>query len=159
MACKQPGTAPRIKVFLVDDEPVVCRGLHLLLSLEANLGICGEADSEQRALEEIQKLRPHVAVVDLSLKEGDGLALIKQLRQRCPALKILVFSMHDQVDFATAAFAAGAHGYVLKEEGTEKVVEAIQAIQHGGGYLSEQIAAKAPSLMSRAGRRSTTQSL
>jgi DNA-binding NarL/FixJ family response regulator len=149
MAREQPGEAPKIRVFLVDDEPVVRRGLRLLMELEANLTVCGEAASEAAALEGIAKLRPHLAVVDMSLEEGDGLSLIKQLRMLCPALKILVFSMHDQVDIANAAFIAGAHGYVVKEEGTEKVVEAIQTIMGGGYYLSERIVAKAPDLLPR----------
>ena len=143
MSHQQHSAAPQLRVFLVDAEPAVRRGLRLLLSLEANLAVCGEAASEHAAAAEILKLQPHVAVVDLSLKAGDGLALIRRLHELCPALKILVFSMHDQVDFATAAFAAGAHGYIVKEEGTEKVVEAIQVILDGGRYLSEQITSKA----------------
>ena len=138
-------------MFLVEDEPVVCRGLRLLLSLEVHVSVCGEAASEAEALEGIQKLRPHVAVVDLSLEQGDGLSLIKRLHALCPALKILVFSMHDQADIADAAFMAGAHGYVVKDEGSEKVIEAIRVILDGGCYLSTQIAAKAPSLRSRLG--------
>ena len=153
MARQHDTAAPKLRVFLADDEPVVLRGLRLLLSLEANLTVCGEAENEQEAFEGIRKLRPHVAVVDLSFKEGDGLSLITRLHQLCPTVKILVFSMHDQVDFASAAFAAGAHGYVVKEEGTEKVVEAIQVIMEGGCYLSEQIAAKVPGLAPRTGPR------
>ena len=147
MARQQNNAAPKLQVFLADDEPVVRKGLRLLLSMEPNLSVCGEAENEQGALEGIQKLRPHVAVVDLSFKEGDGLSLINRLRQLCPVVRILVFSMHDQVDFATAAFAAGAHAYVIKDEGTEKVVEAIRVIMNGGCYLSERIAAKAPGLV------------
>jgi DNA-binding NarL/FixJ family response regulator len=150
MAREQPGEAAKIRVFLVDDEPVVRRGLRLLLELYADLSVCGEAASEAAALEGMAKLRPHLAVVDLSLEEGDGLSLIRQLRKVRPSLKILVFSMHDQVDLATAAFIAGAHGYVVKEEGTEKVVEAIHTIMDGGCYLSERISNKAPKLASRA---------
>jgi DNA-binding NarL/FixJ family response regulator len=157
MARQQHSSPPKLRVFLVDDEPVVRRGLRLLLSLQDNLTICGEAASENEAFEGISKLRPHLAVVDLSFEEGDGLSLIKRLRQLCPTLKIMVFSMHDQVDFATAAFAAGAHGYVVKEEGSEKVVEAIQVIMSGGCYLSERIAAKAPGLVQRAGVRGRPQ--
>jgi DNA-binding NarL/FixJ family response regulator len=149
MARQQPNASPKIRVFLADDELAVLRGLRLLLELEGNLTICGEAASEAAALQGIMKLRPHVAVVDLSFKTGDGLRLIKQLHRSCPTLKILVFSMHDQVDFATAALAAGAHGYVVKEEGTERVVEAIRVILDGGCYLSRQIATKAPDLLPR----------
>jgi DNA-binding NarL/FixJ family response regulator len=144
MARQPDNAAMKTRVFLVDDEPIVRKGLHLLISGEPSLTVCGEAETEDDALEKILALQPGLAIVDLSLKVGDGLALIKQLHQRRPALKILVFSMHDQVHFATAAFAAGAHGYVVKEEGTECVLQAIQVVMDGGYYLNGQIAAKVP---------------
>jgi DNA-binding NarL/FixJ family response regulator len=149
MARELNTTPPRTRLFLVDDEPGVRRGLRSLCGLETNLEVCGEAATEREALEGILALRPHLVIVDLSLKKGDGLGLIKQLHEHCPALKILVFSMHDQAHFATAAFAAGAHGYVVKEDGAERVLEAIQVVMQGGQYLSKQIAAKAPSLALR----------
>jgi DNA-binding NarL/FixJ family response regulator len=144
MARKLHSPAPKRRVFLVDDEPLVRRGLRILLSMEPDLEVCGEAETEQAAVEGILAQRPDLAIVDLSLKEGDGLALIKRLRQLCPALKTLVFSMHDQLHFATAAFAAGAQGYVVKEEGTDQVREAVQVVLDEGYYLSELLAAKAP---------------
>jgi DNA-binding NarL/FixJ family response regulator len=147
---------PPIRVFLVDDEPIVRKGLHLLLGVQPGLAVCGEAENEHDALEGILALQPDLAVVDLSLKLGDGMALIAQLHHLCPALKILVFSMHQEAHFAAAAFAAGAHGYVIKEEGTEQVLEAIQVVMDGQRYLSEQIAAKAPGLVPRAKPRSRT---
>jgi DNA-binding NarL/FixJ family response regulator len=150
MARLQDNPPPPVRVFLVDDEPIVLKGLRLLLGVKPGLAVCGEAESEHDALEGILALQPDLAVVDLTLKLGDGLALIKQLHQLCPALKILVFSMHQEAHFATAAFAAGAHGYVIKEEGTERVLEAIQVVMDGECYLSEQIAAKAPDLVPRA---------
>jgi DNA-binding NarL/FixJ family response regulator len=149
MACQQPSAGQKTQVFLVDDEPVVRRGLRLLLGLEANLTVCGEAESEQGAYDAIVKLRPHLVVVDLSFEGGDGLSLIKRLHQLRPELKLLVFSMHDHADIATAAFIAGAHGYVVKEEGTEKLIEAIQVVMGGGAYLSKQMAAEAPDLVPR----------
>ena len=149
MAHEQRGEAPKTRVFLLDDEPVVRRGLRLLLELEGNLEICGEAASEALALEGIAKLRPHLAVVDLSLEGGDGLSLIRRLHKLCATLKILVFSMFDQADIATAAFSAGAHGYLVKEEGTDEIVAAIQVIMEGGCYLSGRIAAKDPNLLPR----------
>jgi len=142
-----------MRLFLVDDEMIVRRGLRFLLSSEPGLAVCGEADNEHDALEEILALQPDLAVVDLTLKLGDGLALIKQLHQLRPALRILVFSMHEQVHFVTAALAAGAHGYVTKEEGAERVLEAIRVIRNGGYYLSEQTAAKTPGLVPRHGPR------
>jgi DNA-binding NarL/FixJ family response regulator len=149
MARQQDNPDPLTRLFLVDDEPVVLRGLRMLFGQQPRLQVCGEAETEDEALEGILALRPDLAVVDLSLKEGDGLALIKQLHLLCPALKILVFSMHEQAHFVVTAFAAGAHGYVLKEEGTERVLEAIQVLMQGRCYLSEQLAARAPGLVPR----------
>ena len=143
----------KIRLFLVDDEPIVRKGMRLLFSGEPNLTVCGEAETEHEALEGILAQQPDLAIVDLSLKLGDGLALIKELRRSSPALRILVFSMHDQVHFAAAAFAAGAHGYVVKEEGTERLLEAIRALITGGRYLCQTLAAKAPSPVPRAATR------
>ncbi len=155
MARMQSNPPSLIRVFLVDDEPIVRKGLRLLLGVKPGLAVCGEAESEHDALEGILALRPDLAVVDLTLKLGDGLVLIKQLHKLRPALKILVFSMHQEAHFAMAAFAAGAHGYVIKEEGTERVLEAIQAVMDGECYLSAHMAGKAPDLVPRAapGRR------
>jgi DNA-binding NarL/FixJ family response regulator len=159
MARLQDNPPPQIRLFLVDDEPIVRKGLQLLFGVEPGLAVCGEAENEHDALEGILARQPDLAVVDLGLKLGDGLSLIKQLHQFCPELKILVFSMHDQVHFAAAAFAAGAHGYVIKDEGTERLLEAIQVVMDGQHYLSERIAAKAPGLVPRAKPRSQTRAV
>ena len=132
---------------VVDDQPMVSRGVELLLAGERDLVFCGEAESEPQALDRIAGLKPDVAVVDLTLKEGTGLSLIGRLRQRCPELKILVFSMHDQAHYVAGAFGAGAHGYVTKGEGTEKLVEAIHVVMSGKVYLSEKMAAQTPGLV------------
>ena len=135
-----------IRLFLVDDEPVVRKGLRLLFSREPGLEVCGEAGTELEALAGILSQRPDLAIVDLSLKEGDGLALIKRLHRLGPAPKILVFSMHEQAYFAVTAVAAGAHGYVLKEDGTEQLLQAIQEVMKGKCYLSSRMASKTPRL-------------
>jgi DNA-binding NarL/FixJ family response regulator len=153
MAPQRNDPSPITRVYLVDDEPLIRRGLRMLFTLQPGLEICGEAGGEHEALAEILPLRPDLAVVDLTLQEGDGITLIKQLHQLCPALKILVFSMHDQAQVAATAFSAGAHGYVAKEEGAERVLEAIRVVMRGEHYLSPQIADKAPGLMPRRGSR------
>jgi len=149
MARELNTTPPRTRLFLVDDEPGVLVGLRFLFGLAPNLEVCGEAETEREALEGILAQRPHLAVVDLILKQGNGLGLIKQLRQRCPALKILVFSLHDEEHFAAAAFDAGAHGYIVKDDDAERILEAVQVVMEGGHYLSKQIATKAPGLLPR----------
>jgi DNA-binding NarL/FixJ family response regulator len=151
MARQHLNVSRKIRLFLVDDESIVRKGLQLLCCGEPNLTVCGEAETEDDALEGIMALQPDLAIVDLSLRLGDGLALTKRLHKLCPALKILVFSMHNQVHFASAAFSAGAQGYIVKEEGTEKVLEAIQVVMDGGYYLSGQVAAKVPGHRTRTG--------
>ncbi len=150
MARQQDSPGSRPRVFLVDDEPVVRRGLRLLFGVQPQLEVCGEAATEHEALKGVLASRPDLAVVDLALKDGNGLALIEQLHRRCPVLKILVFSMHAEKHFAATAFAAGAHGYVVKEEGTDRVLEAIHALMRGECYLSAQMAVMAPVRMPRA---------
>jgi len=132
----------KTRVFLVDDHPIVRRGFQLLLSMEPDLIVCGEADSAPAALQKILALKPDVAIVDLALKGGSGLELIKQLRTQALKLKLLVFSMRDEGIFAERALRAGADGYITKEEGTEKAIQAIRALMQGKRYLSAQVADK-----------------
>jgi DNA-binding NarL/FixJ family response regulator len=137
-------TAPRSKfrVFLVDDHPIVRRGFQLLLSMESDLMVCGEADSGPAALQKILALKPDVVIVDLSLKGSSGLELIKQLRAQALKVKLLVFTMRDEGIYAERALRAGADGYITKEEGTEKAIEAIRVLMQGKRYLSAGVAEK-----------------
>lgn len=140
----------KVEVFLVDDHPIVRRGLQLLLNLEAGFKVCGEADSGPVALERILALKPDVAIVDLSLKSSNGLELIKQLRALLPELKILVFSMAAEGIYAERAMRAGANGYLTKEEGSEKAVEALRHLVAGRPFFSPQVAG---ALMERIARK------
>jgi DNA-binding NarL/FixJ family response regulator len=136
---KKP-VAPKARVFVVDDHPIIRRGLHLLIALEPDLQVCGEADARVPALEQIRKLQPDVAVVDLSLKNSSGLELVKDLRTRFPKVKILVFTMHDEPIYTERVLKAGAHGYVTKQEGAEKTIEAIRLLLNGKTYLTAHLA-------------------
>ena len=142
MATKTSMASSKVRVFLVDDHPIVRRGFQLLLALERDLMVCGEADSGPVALDRILTLKPHVAIVDLTLKASSGLELIKQLRAQSPGVRILVFSMRDEGIYAERALRAGAHGYITKEEGTEKAIEAIRLLMQGKPYVSERVSAK-----------------
>lgn len=132
----------KTRVFLVDDHPIVARGFQLLLQLSADLFYCGEADDAPAALTKIWKARPDLVVLDLVLKNGSGLDLLKQLRTIHPRLKILVFSMHEEAFYAERVFHAGAQGYVSKHEGTEKLVDAIRELVKDRLYLSAGLASK-----------------
>jgi DNA-binding NarL/FixJ family response regulator len=143
MQTRKPAAGPRkIRVFLVDDHPIIRRGFQLLLSLEPNIMVCGEADTAPAALEQMLSLQPDVAIVDLSLKAGSGLDLIKQVRAQGLKVKLLVFTMREEGIYAERALRAGADGYITKEEGTEKAVKAIHVLMEGRRYLSDKMAEK-----------------
>jgi DNA-binding NarL/FixJ family response regulator len=142
MQLKNPIMTPKTRVFLVDDHPIVLKGFRMLFGLEPDMAICGEADSVNTALEKMLTLRPDVAVVDLSLKDSNGLELIKQLRQLAPTIRLLVFTMRDEAIYVERTLGAGAHGYITKEEGPEKVIEAVRALMQGKRYFSTALAEK-----------------
>ncbi len=137
---KKTNAQRKAQVFLVDDHPIVRRGLHFLIGLEPDLAVCGEADNRPAALDQIARLQPEVVVVDLALKNSSGLELVKDLRARFPKVKVLVFTMHDEPIYAERVLKAGAHGYVTKEEGAEKAIEAIRQLLKGKAYLTGRLA-------------------
>ena len=142
MPVKRSAASNKVRVFLVDDHPIVRRGFQLLLGMERDLMVCGEADSGPAALQKILALKPDVAIVDLSLKASSGLELIKLLRAQGLKLKVLVFTMRDEGIYAERALRAGAEGYITKEEGTEKAIEAIRLLMQGKRYISGKVAEK-----------------
>lgn len=128
------------RVFLVDDHPIVRRGLAQLINHETDMCVCGEAANAREAIELLHKADPDFLIVDISLKGGmDGIDLVKIIRSRNSALPILVLSMHDESLYAERALRAGAMGYIMKQEGTEKVVTAIRRILEGRMYVSEDM--------------------
>jgi DNA-binding NarL/FixJ family response regulator len=127
------------RVLLVDDHPLVCEGLARRINEEPDLQVCGQARDGHSALEAVEKLRPHVAVVDIALGSGSGVELIKDLKVRHPDLPALVLSMHDEALYAERSLHAGAKGYVMKQEEPATVVRAIRQVLHGQVYLSERV--------------------
>jgi len=107
-----------------------------VIQREADLTVCGEAEDRPQALEIAQKTRPHLAIIDLTLKSSHGLELIKDLRVRFPAMMILVVSMHDESFHAERVIRAGARGYITKQEATRDVMQAIRSVLNGNVYLS-----------------------
>jgi DNA-binding NarL/FixJ family response regulator len=125
----------RRRILLVDDHSVVRRGVAALLESEPDLEICAEAGScaEARALPET--LRPDLLLLDVTLPDGNGLELVAALLARWPAARALVLSMHDEAVFARRAVAAGAAGYIMKDEADSRLVEAIRAVLGGGRFF------------------------
>ena len=132
----------KIRILLVDDHPLVREGLVNLIHQQPDLEVCGEAAAEPEALALAGTLRPDVAVVDLSLEQGSGLELIRNLKALHPKVTVLVLSMHDELLFAERALRAGARGYLMKREATRKVVQGIRAVQAGQLFVSDRIAAR-----------------
>ena len=125
------------KIFIVDDHPLIRRGLRQLFETEALLDVCGEAQNIADSLSGIKCCSPHLVIVDISLPDGSGLELIKRLHAITPGLPILVSSMHDERLLAERALRAGAMGYVSKQEAPEHLIEAVNKILDGKIYLSE----------------------
>lgn len=138
----KPAAGGPARVLVVDDHPVVRQGLALLINHEPDLVVCGEAATAAEALKAVADTRPDVAIVDLSLKGTSGLDLIKDIKVRHPGLPVLVLSMSDENVYAERALRAGARGYMMKEEATEKVLTALRRVLGGAVYLSDAMASR-----------------
>lgn len=129
------------KVFLVDDHPLLREGLAGLINRLPEIKICGEAETAGEAIDGICRTKADAAIVDLSLKEGSGIELIKAIRSRSPGTAVLVLSMHDERRYAERCIRAGARGYVMKAELATRVVDALRDILAGRIHISEQMRA------------------
>ncbi len=127
------------RVFIVEDHPITRRGLVELINHEADLVVCGEADTATRALEQIKVLQPDLALVDITLPRKSGLVLIKDTRLWASNVHILVLSLHDENLYAERVLRAGGHGYIMKNEGGEKLLEAIREVLKGQTYVSDRV--------------------
>ena len=132
----------RTRIFLVDDHPLVREWLGNLLRLQSDMEVCGEADTQAAALSAMAEQRPDVAIVDLSLQQGSGLDLIKDLRATLPATQVIVLSMHEAIGDIERALRAGARGYVMKRESTSQIVNAVRQVQAGRVYANPEVLAQ-----------------
>lgn len=137
-----PTQQDRKRVFLVDDHPLVRQGVALSINHEPDLIVCGEADNVAQALTLIESLKPHLVIVDISLKGRDGIDLTKEILARDPKMPVLVLSMHDESLYAERAIRAGARGYVMKEEPPQVLIDAIRKALDGKVHVSEAMTAR-----------------
>lgn len=133
-------SARKTRIFIVDDHPIVREGLSLMMNREPDMMVCGEAEEATRALQAITAAKPDFLIVDISLSGPDGLDLLKSVRARYPYLPVLVLSMHDESIYAERALRAGANGYIMKQEATERVLVAVRQILAKNVYVSDRIA-------------------
>jgi DNA-binding NarL/FixJ family response regulator len=133
-------TKQRAQVVIVDDHPAVREALALRIGRQPDLEVCGEAADMSEALRLVADTEPDVAVIDISLKTGNGIDLIKRIRDRNDHIRILVWSMHSETLYAERALRAGALGYINKDQATDRIVEAIRRVLAGKVWLSEPMA-------------------
>jgi DNA-binding NarL/FixJ family response regulator len=129
------------KVFLVDDHPIVRQGLAQLINNESDLIVVGQGEDAYGSLRAIREAKPDLVLVDVSLKDGDGIELVKELKSQSPGLPALVVSMHDESLYAERALRAGAGGYVMKQEAPQTLLAAIRAVLSGQVYVSSKMGA------------------
>ena len=127
------------KVMIVEDHPIVLKGLALLIGADPQLEVVSLASTRAEALNALVDHAPHAALIDLTLGKDSGLDLIKDLRIHAPDLKILVLSMHNERFYADRALAAGAHGYCIKEQPADDILEAIRTIIQGKSWISQKL--------------------
>ncbi len=130
---------PQANIFIIDDHDLVRRGLRELVKGEADMHVCGEAATVAETLQRIGDCFPDVAIVDITLPDGNGIELIKRLAARSPNMRILVSSMHDEELFAERALIAGAKGYINKQETAERVIDGIRHVFKGKVFLSPRM--------------------
>jgi len=128
-----------IRLFLVDDHPLVRDGLRARLSSLPEIDIVGEADSAAEALPLIEELKPDLVLADVGMKDINGIELAAQLQERQPQVRVVMLSMYDNPEYVQQALQAGARGYVLKDAPASEIVAAIDAVTAGGTFLSPAV--------------------
>jgi DNA-binding NarL/FixJ family response regulator len=144
------------RILIVDDHPMMRQGLAQLIGAEKDLSVCGEVENAEQALDAIKPLKPDLVLADISLPGKNGLELIKDFQTIQPELPVLVISMHDESLYAERVLRAGGRGYIMKQEGGKKLMDAIRQVLEGKIYVSEKMSADILEIFS--GRRANSES-
>ncbi|HOX57634.1 MAG TPA: response regulator transcription factor [Candidatus Paceibacterota bacterium] len=137
-----PRAKKRTQILLVDDHPIVRERLTELINHEADLAVSGEAEDRNDAIAAISARKPDLAIIDLTLKNSDGLELIKDIKSRWPNVRMLVVSMQDESLYAERVIRAGALGYITKQEATRNILVAIRRVLAGEIYLTDKVSSR-----------------
>ncbi len=130
------------KILLVDDHPVLRKGLVRLIDAKNEFAVCGEASTAADGWELIRELAPDLVIVDISLPGTSGIELTKTIRAEFPKLPVLILSMHEEALYATRALRAGATGYIVKQDAIDNIAVALREALSGRRYLSPVIASQ-----------------
>lgn len=139
------------RILIVDDHPLICRGLTQMINNEKDLEVCGEANDINSAMQQVADLGPDAVMVDLSLKSSSGIDLIKAIKARYPDLPALVYSMHDESVFAERVLRAGAKGYVMKDQPPDVLLNALRKVLTGNIYFSDAMTTRLLDRLTAAG--------
>jgi DNA-binding NarL/FixJ family response regulator len=150
---KNSSRPPSLRIVIVDDHPIVRKGLTELITHEPGMTVCGESDTADGGLARIRADRPAVAIVDLTLGLDSGLQLVKTLNASLPEVKVLILSMHDETLHAERALAAGASGYIMKHAAMKHLIGAIRCVASGKTYVSPEMSERIVARVT--GRRDT----
>ncbi len=127
------------KILIVDDHPLVRKGLAMTLDAEFDLSVCSQVADAEEALSALEECNPDLAIVDISLPGMSGLERIKHMQTLRPEMYTMVISRHDEVLYAERAIRAGARGYIMKRDAADMIVKAVRRVLAGGIYVSEEI--------------------
>jgi DNA-binding NarL/FixJ family response regulator len=136
-----PASAGKHKIFIVDDHPIVRQGLVQMINSESDMTVVGEGEDAYGSLRAIRAAKPDLALLDVSLKDSDGIELMKELKAQMPDLPVLILSMHDESLYAERALRAGARGYIMKQEAPTVLLSAIRQVLAGEIYVSGKMGA------------------
>jgi DNA-binding NarL/FixJ family response regulator len=142
MKAKNPAAKTRKRLLIVDDHPMMRQGLAQLIGAEPDLEIAGEAEDGRRAMEAVAAVKPDLVLLDISLPDKNGLELIKDIQAQHRGLPILVVSMHEETLYAERILRAGGRGYIMKQEGGNKLMDAIRQVLSGKVYVSDRMSSR-----------------
>ncbi|SDP12209.1 response regulator [Desulforhopalus singaporensis] len=130
------------RILIVDDHPIFCLGMTELINKEEDLEVCGSIELMKKTPEAIDNLKPDLVIIDISLKDGNGIELVQEIKKQYEGLPMLVLSMYDESLYAERALLAGASGYIMKQEAISQVVEAVRKVLGGDIYASQSVKEK-----------------
>lgn len=129
-----------IRLLIVDDHPIVRRGMQMCLAQQSRIQVVGEAGDGREGLHKACELKPDVILMDIDMPQMNGLAVTDLLRREMPAIKVLILSMYSNTDYVMRIIQSGARGFVLKEAFAEELIQAIETVHSGGSYFSPEVA-------------------
>jgi DNA-binding NarL/FixJ family response regulator len=132
-------TAAQTRVLIVDDHPILRQGLSMLINGQSDLTVCAEAENGQDALAAIEAWKPHLAIIDISMRGMNGIELIKRIVTLAEPCQVIVLSMHEEKVYAERALRAGARGYVMKQDVQGNMLLAIRKVMGGDIWVSESM--------------------